>query len=797
MCLVADDDITVKADGSSDIKLDSYLLYGNGDSSFEANITTNGSFFAVSYTPEHSGLHTFAVAFSRGGRKQHISGSPFRLLVNWAQEISAEHSIARGYGLTLATAGVAVTFTITARDKTSNKLHSGIPANIGMLIGGRTVNDCSIMHDQKTATMAIGFATLESGTHFFNMCAGKGNGLVAKYFLDEDLKNGLFDQIDSVIDFDWRLGRPGSSLIPGDLNSGAGFGIRWTGYVTAYLPQEHTFSLEVAEADERVKLWIDEQLLVDQWTSLSTIRPTGTFLVCAGAAYPIRIEYYNNGGICAASLTWESNGPAGNIVKRPVPSQYLSPFCDPFQGSPFILTVNPYHAYNYSTVSGAGLTIGTAGTRGRFTIQARDKSGNRGLLGSSDTFYGAYQSSRGKVENVVSDFEWDPSLGQYNGVATPLSTELDSSRVELVSGGGLAATYYNGVSLNPSTAVVSVVTAVLDWSSSNSFAPEWPADFESDVFSARWAGFVLPQATSVYTFHVDMSSPSERISLWIDSILILDQWTSLLSPSLSGTLSFDLVGNLHEMKVEYAAVRSNATTQATKLRWETAEISPPAIVPSESLFHASCMDCTLTTSPLKIFPSVTCASLSSVSGNSMITAGVTSCFIIESRDEFSNSRAQEPQHTYVSALSVKDLCTSIIPQLCLVNAGYCYAYASLGIVGKYSLNLASVRPGGLLAVVYIGTDFLNPVQTKSDEQISFDWGNDSPAPDFIPYMQPFSIRWFGYVAASYTCDHTFSSISDSGASVNVNGNNIISYSGGAKPPRRCELLGEISLLSLE
>ena len=205
----------------------------------------------VSYMPEHSGLHTMAAYFSRDGEAQHISGSPFQLIINWAPEFSAKYSTVRGYGLTLATAGVAVTFIITARDSSTNKLHSGVPANIGMLIGGRTVNDCSILHDQETATMTIGYSTSQSGTHFFDMCAGKGSGLMAKYFLDQDLKNGLLDQLDANIDFDWRLGRPGSSLIPGDLNAGAGFGIRWTGYVSAYLAQVHTFGMEVAESDER------------------------------------------------------------------------------------------------------------------------------------------------------------------------------------------------------------------------------------------------------------------------------------------------------------------------------------------------------------------------------------------------------------------------------------------------------------------------------------------------------------------------------------------------------------------
>jgi len=767
------DDIVVKADGASDIALDAEFIYGNGDSSFEANVTTNGSFYSVSYTPQHSGLHILSATFTRAGKKEHILGSPFQLVVKWSPEICAMHSTVKGFGLTLATAGAAAAFTITARDKTMNMLHSGIPANVGMLIGGSTVKQCSIIHDQKTATMTVGYSTANAGIHFFNLCAGKGTGVVARYFLDEDLKNGLFDQIDPSIDFDWRLGRPSSSLIPGDLNAGAGFGIRWTGYVTAYLPQEHTFSVEVSEPDERVKLWIDEQLLVDQWTSISTITPTATFLVCAGAAYPLKLEYFNSDGTCAAKLTWESNGRYGNIVKRPVPNRFLSPACEPFPGSPFILTVKADKAGNYSSVSGAGLTVGTAGISSKFTIASRDKSNNIALLSTSDRFYGAMQSSQGNVASVMSKFEYDAGLGKYKGISTPYSTGLDSSIVELVSGGGLGATYYNGAVLRPSTAVTSSIINSLDWSSSI-----WPEVFQTDSFSARWAGYIIPQEASIYTFLVDLNSANERASVWIDSLLILDQWTSLLSPVLSGTMLFDLAGYLHEIKIEYSAGKSNSTGQATKLRWKSAQMAAPVIVPSESMCFAATA---LFSSPVKIYPSFTCASMSSVSGKSMITAGVTSCFTIQSRDEFLNSRDQELQDTYVGACRMSDLCTTIIPQVCVYTAGYCYAYASLGQIGKYSFNTASVRPGGLLAVVYNSTAYEKPVRSKSDEQISFDWGNDSPAHDAIPYMGPFSIKWFGYIAAEYNCDYTFSSVSDSGASVIINGRPIISYTGGFGP----------------
>ena len=665
------DDIAIKADGTRNIVIDKLLVYGNGDSSFAANATTNGSFYAVSYTPEHSGLHSLTATFSREGKTHHISGSPFELVVHWAPIISAIHSTVRGTGLTLSSAGVAVTFIITARDKTMNQLHSGVPAHVGLLVGRRTINDCLIVHDQASATMSIRYSAPQSGTHFFNICAGKDEGLLAQYFLDEDLKNELFEQLDAIVDFDWRLGRPGSPLIPGDVNAGSGFGIRWTGYVTPYLPQLHTFGLEVAEPDERVKLWVDEQLLVDQWNSISTIRPTGTILVCAGTAYPIRIEYFNNKGTCAASLTWESNGNAGNIVKRPIPGRFLHPVCEPFQGSPFLLKVEPGNADKYSVVTGTGLTIGTAGVSSNFIIAARDKQQNLGVLGSSDKFYGALQSSGGKSPSVLREAAFDASrgLGRYTWTGTPYSTGMDSSLVSLISSGGLGATYFDGPFLLRNKAVASSVSEVLDWSSSNSFVQEWPDMLPADSFSARWAGYIGSRVASVYTFHVNMQGAHERISLWIDNVLILDQWISLLSPSMSGTVFFNSAGQLHEIKLEYSTVRSNNTAQATQLSWKTSEMATPSIVPSESLFYARREFTGLTSLPLKIYPSFTCASTSSVSGISVITSGVTSTFVIQSRDEFLNSRSKEQHDTYVPRHTRPHVSISLHPKPILHSAG--------------------------------------------------------------------------------------------------------------------------------
>ena len=51
-------------------------------------------------------------------------------------------------------------------------------------------------------------------------------------------------------------------------------------------------------------------------------------------------------------------------------------------------------------------------------------------------------------------------------------------------------------------------------------------DSMDDSFSVRWAGFVKPSSTSQYTFQAimpDANAGQERIRLWIDNVLLIDQ----------------------------------------------------------------------------------------------------------------------------------------------------------------------------------------------------------------------------------------------------------------------------------
>ena len=116
--------------------------------------------------------------------------------------------------------------------------------------------------------------------------------------------------VDPNIDINWGSGGP-----PG-VGSDQ-FSIRWSGFI---IPKETgTYTLETSN-DDGVRLWVDGQLLVDEWYDQVGKHPAPVDFE-AGEVYDFRMEYYENGGQAKAKLRWTR--PDGN--HEIVPCDAFSP----------------------------------------------------------------------------------------------------------------------------------------------------------------------------------------------------------------------------------------------------------------------------------------------------------------------------------------------------------------------------------------------------------------------------------------------------------------------------------------
>jgi hypothetical protein len=99
---------------------------------------------------------------------------------------------------------------------------------------------------------------------------------------------------DQAIDFDWQLGDPGEP-IPGDQ-----FSARWTREVGF---DRGTYRFH-ALVDDAVRLWVDNQLIIDAWYNHSEHELVTDYALTAGT-HAVKVEYYENIGKARITVWWE------------------------------------------------------------------------------------------------------------------------------------------------------------------------------------------------------------------------------------------------------------------------------------------------------------------------------------------------------------------------------------------------------------------------------------------------------------------------------------------------------------
>jgi hypothetical protein len=142
---------------------------------------------------------------------------------------------------------------------------------------------------------------------------GDGTGLRGDYYNGTDFNSYELTKIPENVNFDWGVGSPAANIGPDD------FSVRWTGWVKAKESGAHTFYVE---ADDGARLWVNGQLLIDEWHaggSLTVFASVGLVLT-AGEIYAIKLEYYEHTGVAVIKLSWSAS-----FGTTPIPSNYLYP----------------------------------------------------------------------------------------------------------------------------------------------------------------------------------------------------------------------------------------------------------------------------------------------------------------------------------------------------------------------------------------------------------------------------------------------------------------------------------------
>lgn len=138
-------------------------------------------------------------------------------------------------------------------------------------------------------------------------------GLKAEYFDNAELTTPVLTRTDPTVDFAWGTGSPNAAIAPDT------FSARWTGQLQAKFSETYTFH---TFSDDGIRLWVNGQLLIDNWSDHAAIENTGSISLVANQKYDLKLEYYERGGDAVAQLFWSSPSQAKEIIPQ---SQFSAP----------------------------------------------------------------------------------------------------------------------------------------------------------------------------------------------------------------------------------------------------------------------------------------------------------------------------------------------------------------------------------------------------------------------------------------------------------------------------------------
>jgi PA14 domain len=137
------------------------------------------------------------------------------------------------------------------------------------------------------------------------------SGLRAEYFDQPDFVNPVLIRVDTTVNFDWGSNSPDDTIAPDT------FSVRWTGQVRSRYSETYTFH---TVSDDGIRLWVNGQLIIDNWTAQPATENTGTIALAANQDYDIKLEYFEQTGASISKLYWSS----ASQLKEIVPQSQLS-----------------------------------------------------------------------------------------------------------------------------------------------------------------------------------------------------------------------------------------------------------------------------------------------------------------------------------------------------------------------------------------------------------------------------------------------------------------------------------------
>jgi ribosomal protein L35AE/L33A len=406
-----------------------------------------------------------------------------------------------------------------------------------------------------------------------------GTGLQGEYFDNSNFTDPLLTRIDPQIDFNWYGDSPALNVVPAD-----NFYVRWTGQVEARYSETYTF---YTYSDDGVRLWVNDQLIINNWTDHAPKEDIGTITLTAGQRYNIRMEYYERRWGAVAQLSWSSSSQTKEII----PTEQLYPnAAPPPENAGTLAFGSATYTVNENGTTAQVTFTRTNGSDGAVSAQV-SRTGGTATSGSDFTnvFPASVSFADGETGSktvsipIVNDSAVEPNetltlaLGNATGGATlgaqntATLTIVNDDLPPGGSGSGLTATYFNNMDFTGTTVSRIDPTVDFNWAGGS---PD--AAIASDTFSARWTGQVEAPVSGTYTFY---TYSDDGVRLWVNDQLIINNWTDHAPKEDIGTITLT-AGQKYDIRMEYYERGWGAVAQ---LSWATPGL-PKQIIPTAQLY---------------------------------------------------------------------------------------------------------------------------------------------------------------------------------------------------------------------
>ncbi|MBC7784032.1 MAG: discoidin domain-containing protein [Burkholderiales bacterium] len=381
-------------------------------------------------------------------------------------------------------------------------------------------------------------------------------GLIGQYFANTDLSGNPRGRTDQNVNFDWNREAPIEGLKRTD------FSVRWTGLVTPQVSGAHTF---ITRSDDGVRVWVNGQLLINNWSDHAETTDQGKISLRAGESYTLEMDYYQKSGLATAMLLWSVLGapaqviPTETFTPRPAaaavaPSELKASsdstttidltWTDPSDGSNGFIVERSENGVDYKQIA----TLGVGATK------HTDKNVALGML-----YFYRVTATGSKTQSAA--------------IATGPVTPQPPSGVA-GDGHGLLGTYYNGKAFED--LVLTRVDPQLDFD----WGQNAPADkLGKTKYSVLWTGQIRAAESGKYTIY---TSSDDGVRMWIGDKRIINNYSDHAVTTDSAEVSLE-AGQRYDVAIQYY---NDALSGTLKLFW-----TPPggtkAVIPTQYLFPSS------------------------------------------------------------------------------------------------------------------------------------------------------------------------------------------------------------------